>query len=164
MFHKTNLLLTLVLSVFLLPQTVLSQNKGEIQALANLSELKVYFDVKADSASKLEKRFQWIHDTYEQASQKGVKVAIIIGVRSQASFFVTRGDDYIDEEDVLIKVKIDKWLKRFAAMEIPLEQCGISAKLFDIDVEEFLPEMTVVKNSYISIAGYQNKGYAYVPM
>lgn len=164
MFHKTYILLTLVLAVVLLPQTVLSQNQDDIQALAGLSGLKVYFDVKADSAAKLEKRFQWIHDTYEQASQKGLKVAIVIGVRSKASFFVTRGDEYVDEEDLLIKGKIEKWLKRFTVMGIPMEQCGISADLFDIDVEEFLPEITVVKNSYISIAGYQNKGYAYVPM
>ncbi len=164
MFQKTYLLLMLVFAVFLLPQTALSQNQGDILALANLSELKIYFDVKADSAAKLEKRFQWIHDTYQQASQKSIKVSIVIGVRSRASFFITRGDDYIEEEDVLKKGKIEQWLKRFAEIGIPMEQCGISAKLFDIEVDEFLPEITVVKNSYISIAGYQNKGYAYVPM
>ena len=164
MFQKTFLLVTLLFAVFILPQAAVSKDQGDIMALSDLATLKVYFDVKADSAGKLEKRFQWIHDTYEQATQKGLKVAIVIGIRSQASFFVTRGDEYVDEEDILIKGKIEKWLKRFAAMEIPLEQCGISAKLFDIERDEFLPEMTVVKNSYISIAGYQNKGYAYVPM
>ena len=164
MRHRTFLLLAAVLALFLLPQTALSQNPGEIAALANLSVLKIYFDVKADSAAKLEKRFQWIHDTYEQARQKGIKAAIVIGIRSKASFFVTKGDEYIDEEEVLTKGKIDKWLKRFAEMGIPMEQCGISAELYDIDAEEFLPQMTVVKNSYISIAGYQNRGYAYVPM
>jgi uncharacterized protein len=164
MFRKIDLILILFLSAFLFPLPALSQNQGDISALAGLSGLKVYFDVKADSAAKVEKRFQWIHDTYEQASQKGLKVAIIVGIRSQASFFVTRGDDFIDEEDILIKGKIEKWLKRFVAMGIPMEQCGISAKLFDIEVEEFLPQIKVVKNSYLSIAGYQNKGYAYVPM
>ena len=164
MFHKTYLLLTLLLGFFVLPPPASSQNNADILALADLSSLKVYFDVKADSAAKLEKRFQWIYETYEQASQQGLKVAIVIGVRSKASFFVTRGDEYVDEEDLLLKGKIEKWLKRFATMEIPMEQCGISAKLYDIEADEFLSEIRVVKNSYISIAGYQNKGFAYVPM
>ncbi len=164
MLKKTYLLLTLLFAVVLLPHTASSQNNADIQSLAGLSVLKMYFDVKSDSAAKLEKRFQWIHESYEQANQKGITVAIVIGVRSRASFFVTKGDEYVEEEDLLIKAKIEKWLRRFAEMGIPVEQCGISAKLYDIEREEFLSEITVVKNSYLSIAGYQNKGYAYIPM
>lgn len=157
-------LLIFFLGIFLFPQTSLSQNPGDIPALTNLSDFKVYFDVKADSAAKLEKRLQWIHDTSEQVSQKGLRADIVIGFRSQASFFVTRGDEYIDESDIHLKKKIENWLKQFVKMGISMEQCGISAELFDIEVEDFLPEVTVVKNGFTSIAGYQNKGYAYVPM
>jgi intracellular sulfur oxidation DsrE/DsrF family protein len=47
-------------------------------------------------------------------------------------------------------------LKRFADAGISLEQCGLSAELFDIDTQDFLAEITVIKNSYISMIGYQN--------
>jgi intracellular sulfur oxidation DsrE/DsrF family protein len=164
MLRNISLILTLFLGFFLLPQIASSQQQNDILALHNLSELKVYFDVKADSAPKLEKRLAWINDTYEQVSQKGLKASFIIGFRSKASFFVTKGDDYIDEEDILTKGKIEKWLKHLVKLGIPLEQCSISAGLYDIDPQDFLPEITVVTNGYVSIAGYQNKGYAYVPM
>ena len=56
----------------------------------------MYFDIKADSAAKLEKRLIWINDTYDQVSEKNLKATFIIGIRSKASFFVTKGDDYIE--------------------------------------------------------------------
>jgi len=155
---------TFFLALFFLPQAAFSQQGNDLRALDTLSELKVYFDIKADSAAKLEKRLIWINDTYEQVTQKNIKATFIIGIRSKASFFITKGDDYIDEEDIVFTGKIEKWLKHFVKQGIPIEQCGISAKLFDIDSEDFFPEVTFVKNSYISIAGYQNRGYAYVPM
>ncbi len=150
--------------MLVVPQTLLSKDQGDLSALTNLSELKIYFDVKAESAGKVEKRMQWIRDTYEQAKQQGLQTSFIIGFRSQASFFVTKGDDYIDDEEIITKGKIEKWLLRFRKMGMVLEQCGLSAELFEIDEEDFLPEVNVVKNSFVSIAGYQNRGYAYVPM
>ena len=150
--------------VLFVPQSVFSENQRDLQALTNLSELKVYFDVKADSAAKVEKRMQWIQDSYNQATQQGLKASFVIGFRSHASFFVTKGDDYIDEGEGANKEKIENWLRHFQKIGIVLEQCNLSAELFEIDLEDFLPEVRVVKNSFVSIAGYQNRGYAYVPM
>lgn len=164
MLRNTKIILAFLFGIFLLPQTASSQQEDDLLALDNLSELKVYFDIKADSAAKLEKRLIWINDTYNQVSQKGIKATFIIGIRSKASFFITKGDEYVAEEDILTKGKIEKWLKYYVKQGIHIEQCGLSAKLFDIDPQDFFPEITVVKNSYISIAGYQNKGFAYVPM
>lgn len=161
LYRKYFLLLLVALFV---PQTVFSESLGDIPALANLSELKVYFDVKADSAGKVEKRMQWIQDTYEQVTQQGLQASFVIGFRSRASFFVTKGDDYIDERESITKGKIEEWLLRFRKMGMVIEQCRLSAELFEIDQEDFLPEVRVVKNGFVSISGYQNRGYAYVPM
>ncbi|NOQ45399.1 MAG: hypothetical protein GQ559_01790, partial [Desulfobulbaceae bacterium] len=85
MLRNTFTILTFFLAVFLLPLIALSQKQDDVRALDNLSSLKAYFDVKADSAAKLEKRLTWINDSYEQMGQKGLHVKIIIGFRSQAS-------------------------------------------------------------------------------
>ena len=164
MLRNGSIILTFFLVLFLVPQIASSQKQNTIGDLDNLSGLKAYFDIKADSAAKIEKRLVWINDIYEQMTQKGVKPTFIIGFRSQASFFVIKEDEDIDEEDLPTKRKIENWLKHFAELGIPLEQCGLSVELYDIDPQDFLPEITVVKNGYISMIKYQNKGYAYVPM
>lgn len=164
MLRNTSIILTIFLVFFIVPQVASSQQQDTIGALDNLSGLKAYFDIKADSAAKIEKRLVWINDMYEQMSQKGIKASFIIGFRSQASFFVIRQDEDIDEEDIPAKRKIEKWLKHFAVLGIPIEQCGLSAELYDIEPQDFLPEITVIKNGYMSMIKYQNKGYAFVPM
>lgn len=164
MLRNTSIILTLVFVLFLVPQIVSSQKQDSLRSLDDLSGLKAYFDIKADSAAKIEKRLEWINEIYEQMNQKRGKATFIIGFRSKASFFVVKGDEDIDEEDLPTKRKIEKWLKHFAELSIPLEQCGLSAELYDIEPEDFLSEITVVKNGYVSIIKYQNEGYAYVPM
>lgn len=164
MFRNICIILVSFLSVSLLPQMASAQKQDDIRALENLSAIKAYFDIKADSAAKVEKRLLWINDIYEEMKQKGIKATFIIGIRSHASFYVTKGDEYIYEEDLSTTGKIEKWLKDFVKLGVHVEQCGLSAKLYDIDPKDFFPEVTVVKNGYISMIGYQNKGYAYVPM
>lgn len=163
MSHKL-LSLSFVLAVIFLPQTVLSQDRAEVAALSGLSQLKVYFDVKAETAPKLEKRLQWINDAYAQATGQGLKAVFVVSFRSRASFLVTKGTEYIDEDEIPLKANIDKWIADFQTRGITMEQCGLTAELFDIEKEEFLDGIRVVQNGYVSIAGYQNRGYAYVPM
>ena len=52
----------------------------------------------------------------------------------------------------------------FKAKGIVMEQCQIAAQLHRIELTDFLPEVEVVQNSYISMIGYQAKGYSQVPM
>ena len=45
-----------------------------------------------------------------------------------------------------------------------VEQCKVAAGLHDIDPEDFLPDIDLVRSGYISMTGYQAKGYSLVPM
>ncbi len=47
---------------------------------------------------------------------------------------------------------------------IRFEQCGDAANLRKIDVNSFIPEVTVIGNGMISAIGYANKGYAVIRM
>ena len=158
------ILVILCFASFLSPHTASSEKRADMGALENITVMKAYFDIKADKIEKLEKQLGWIHDIHKQMSEKGIKTTFIIGFRSNASYFVTKGDEYVYEEDLAAKEKIENRLKQFVKLGMRLEQCGLSAELFEIDPQKFLSEITVVKNGYISMIGYQNKGYAYVPM
>ena len=163
--RSTFMLLSFFLFLCFVPQIVLSQQqKGRGEAIENVSALKAYFDIKADSAAKIVQRPKWINAIYEQMRQKGEKPAFIIAFRSQASFYVVRGDEDIDEDEIPLKRKIENRLKHFVQLGIPVEQCGLSAELYDINPSDFLPDVTTVTNGYISMIKYQNRGYAYVPM
>ena len=134
------------------------------QALSGLSQVKVYFDMKTATPQKLENRLMWISDTHDKLVKNGVKTEFVIGFRNQASYYVTKGDDYVFEEELAIKEKIHSWIKKFKKLGMVMEQCAISARLYDIEPEDFFPEIQVVQSSYVSIIAYQAKGYALFPM
>lgn len=134
------------------------------RALSDLSAVKAYYDVNVGIPGKLLTRLRLIDKTYEQLVSAGVKPEFIIGFRGKASYFVTKGDDYVFEEDMPAKKKVLKWVQTLKARGIILEQCHIAAKLHDIDPKDILPEVEIVQNGYISMIGYQAKGYSQVPM
>jgi intracellular sulfur oxidation DsrE/DsrF family protein len=56
------------------------------------------------------------------------------------------------------------WVDHFNALGFRIEQCALAAAMLDIDPGDFLPAVKVVENGYISLIGYQQQGFALVPM
>lgn len=141
-------------------QTIYNNN----DALKNVAQSNVYFDVSLDDDQKILLRLELLQRTTQQLKDAGVDVSVVIGFRGGASRFITKGDHYVLDEETGNKKKIQEWVSRFANEGIKLEQCSIAAELLDIAYDDFLPEITIVANGYISLIGYQNQGYAVVPM
>jgi hypothetical protein len=133
-------------------------------ALTGVRETKVYFDVNVGEPAKLLNRLQLIDATYDQLVAAGISPLFVVGIRGKASNYFTRGDDYVLDTDLPVKRQIEAGIDRFKARHYRLEQCYIAAGLQDIDVVDFLPQLEVVASGYVSMIGYQSKGYAFVPM
>ena len=43
-----------------------------------------------------------------------------------------------------------------------LEQCHVAMRLTKVAADKILPEIKVVGNGWISLMGYQSRGYAYI--
>lgn len=105
-----------------------------------------------------------IDKTLEQLPAQDITAEAIIGFRGRASRFVTQGKDYIDDEELSIKINVHHLLESFAKKGIPMEQCLIAAKLHDIAPNDFRPELTLGDNGYVAMILYQNSGFALVPL
>jgi hypothetical protein len=160
--------LQLVMALFLIAFTVRSglaaAPYNNSNALQGVRETKVYFDVNVGEPAKLLNRLQLIDTTYDQLVAAGISPLFVVGIRGKASNYFTRDDDYVLDIDLPVKKQIEARVDQFKARRFSIEQCSIAAGLQDIDVADFLPQLEVVANGYISMIGYQSKGYAYVPM
>lgn len=133
-------------------------------ALKNITQSNIYFDVSLDDDQKLLLRLNLLQRTLQQMKDAGVDLSVVIGFRGGASRFITKDDHYVLKEETGNKQKIQEQVSRLANEGILIEQCSIAAELFDIAYDDFLPEVDIVGNGYISLIGYQNQGYAVVPM
>ncbi|MGB3211115.1 MAG: hypothetical protein WBB19_10460 [Desulforhopalus sp.] len=133
-------------------------------ALKGLKETKAYFDVTVGNPKLLLIRLQLVEKTYNQLVTAGVTPTFVVGIRGKASNYITKGTDYVLDIDLPEKESIATMVQKLSALGIALEQCRIAAGFEDIDVADFLPEVALVANGYVSMIGYHAQGYGFIPM
>ncbi len=134
------------------------------RALDGVQKTSIYFDVSLTDDALLVVRMDLLDRTIRTLEESGLEVNAVIGVRGHASRFITEDDHYVLEEEIDNKKKIQEWVKRFSDRGVVIEQCAIAAGMHDIAPDDFLPQVTIVGNGYVSLVGYQAQGYAVVPM
>lgn len=134
------------------------------KALRGVDIAKAYFDVTVGNPSLLLLRLQLVEKTYNQLQAAGVRPEFVIGIRGKASNFFTNGNDYVLDVDLSEKEQITKLVKKLKKLGTDIEQCRIAADLQEIAPKDFLPEISLVANGYVSMIGYHAQGYGLVPM
>lgn len=158
------LLATLLLSASLSLAGQHKEDDNKAAALRGLQETKAYFDVTIGNPKLLLVRLQLVEKTYNQFVAAGITPTFILGVRGKASRFITNGTNYVLDIDHSEKERITALIKKLKTAGVTIEQCSIAAGFEDIDVKDFLPEVELVANGYVSMIGYQSQGYGFVPM
>lgn len=144
---------------------VLAAPPNDHEALAGLKEVKVIFDITTGDPKKLLSRLGLIEETRDGMIKQGVKPHFVLAFRGLASIFVQRDQSRIKLEDLDIAKQIADKVKAMSQEQgVKLEQCAVAQRYLKLKNEDTLPEIEVIGNSFISLAAYQNKGYAYIPI
>lgn len=134
-------------------------------ALHGVSEVKVIFDITTGDAKKLLSRLGLIEETRDSIVKQGGKPNLILAVRGPASLLMQKDESRIKLEDLPVAAKIkDKIRAMSKEPDYQLNQCSVANRYLKINNEDTIPEVKVIGNSWISLAAYQNRGYAYIPI
>ncbi|MBI3523894.1 MAG: hypothetical protein HY066_05095 [Betaproteobacteria bacterium] len=134
-------------------------------ALKGLADVKVIYDVTTGDAKKLLSRLGLVEETRESIIKQGGKPHFILSIRGPASLLVQKDESRIKLEDLEVAAKIKEKIKAMSKEpEYQLNQCAVANRYLKIKNEDTIPEVKVIGNSWISLAAYQNKGYAYIPI
>ena len=135
------------------------------EALNGLTDVKVIFDITTGDAKKLLSRLGLIEETRDGMVKQGVKPHFILAFRGPASLLVQKDESRIKLEDLEVAAKIQQKIKAMSKdKSYRMAQCAVANRYLKIKNEDTIPEIEVIGNSFISIAAYQNKGYAYIPI
>lgn len=135
------------------------------EALKGVAEVKVIYDVTTGNAKKLLSRLELIEETRSSIVQQGGKPQFILSVRGPASLLVQKDQSRLKPEDLEVAAKIrDKIAAMSKEPGYELTQCAVANRFLKIKNEDTLAEVKVVGNGWISLAAYQNKGFAYIPI
>ena len=160
---KKIIIFLIVCSLFALAGAC-AEPTAAVKSLQGLKHVKIICDMNVGEPKLLLKRMELLDTTYRQLEAAGVKATVVVAFRGKASFFITKGDGYVPADAVAAKREARSWIERFRKNGFEVEQCAIAAEMLDIQLTDFIPEVEIVQNGYVSIVGYQQQGYAYLPM
>lgn len=160
------MMLFLVLTAAIASFSVYAEGAPEDkEALSGLKEVKVIFDITTGDAKKILSRLGLIVETRDGMVKQGVTPHFVLAFRGPASLFVQKDQSLVKLEDVELMKNIQLKLKEMSIdKSFSLAQCAVANRYLKIKNEDTIPEVRVVGNSFISMAAYQNKGYAYIPI
>ena len=160
------LTLGLFLSACLLVSTAARGLSGEYNTLKGLMTVKAVFDFELGNPQSALVHLQVIQQTFKDKNMwvSKKKPEIVVVFVGPSVKLVSKNRSGFTAEDQKI---LDEYASTLAAMTkdgIKFEICLIAAKLLGVEPSSILPEITQVGNGWISMIGYQAKGYSLVPV
>ncbi len=133
-------------------------------ALAGVTQTKTLFDMGVTEPKTLEFYLRVIRQTYDDLVRQGHKPDMVIDFRGSSVRLVTTETWAFSEEDQALLTKAAEMVKELKSLGVRMEACSIATDFYKIDPATILPEIKMVGNTFITLTGYQSKGYALVPI
>jgi len=132
--------------------------------IAGMKEAKVAFDITAGEPGRMLNILNTIDETREGLIKHGVTPRFVLAFRGPASLLTQTDLSRLKPEDRETAAKVAAKLKQLhgtAGIE-RMDQCSIAMRGQKVDKAQLSPDVTVVENGWITLVGYQAKGYAYI--
>jgi intracellular sulfur oxidation DsrE/DsrF family protein len=132
--------------------------------VAGLKDAKVAFDITAGEPGRMLLILNTIDETREGFLKQGVTPHFVLAFRGPASLLTQSDVSRLKPEARETAGRVAAKLKQLRATPgiERLDQCSIAMRGQKVDRAQVLPEVTIVENGWITLVGYQAKGYAYI--
>jgi intracellular sulfur oxidation DsrE/DsrF family protein len=166
MERKTRILVSIVVASVFMLAAVSSASAATYESLAGMKSVKAIFDVRAANAKSAAVQLKLIHDTYKDQGIRAVskKPLFVVAFMGPSVKLLSKDKQGFSAEDQKLMDEIAQTVQAMAKDGIKLEVCDFAAKVFGVDPASILPEIKHVPNGWISLIGYQARGYSLVPV
>lgn len=127
-------------------------------------EAKMAFDITNGNPQVVNLTLAVIDLTRKQLIEQGLTPRIVVAFRGDASYFTQDTLAVVKEEQraeaLVVKAKIRE-LRKASGVE-GFEQCNVPLASRKLNPKDLMAEVQLVPNGWISLANYQQKGYAYI--
>ena len=138
---------------------------GEYEsALKGVKGVQAVFDVSQGNPKVSNVIFWAVKNVYEDETVKALaeKPQLAIVFHGPAVKLISTDRGAFKGEELAEVEKFHETLRQMKKDGVKLEVCLYAAKVMGVDPAAILPEIDRVGNGFISVIGYQNRGYAVV--
>ena len=154
--------------ILLLVGNVAHADPPEINDQAALGDLKVgkgVFLVDIGDAKKLNFYLDVIQGTYKGMKDQGVAPDfVLVYIGPSVKYLSTTPSPETEQEAGGVLLEIESNVEALAALGVKQEICAVATRVFGIDNDTVLADLSLVGDGFISLIGYQAQGYHLVPV
>ena len=155
--------ISLTLLAFLLLVAVPIVSAKEAEALKRVESAKVIFDVRIANPQSAALYLKLMHQTFQQLVAEKKKPVCVVSFMGPSVKLISKNRQGFASGDQKSLDQIAETISGMAKEGIRVEVCMFAANLLKVDPASILPEIKKVENGWISLIGYQARGYSLVP-
>ncbi len=158
--------MSIFLTICLLMVSIGNSSSEEYNSLKGLKSVKAVFDFELANPQSALLHLQVIQQTFKDKNMwvSGKKPEFTIIFIGPSVKLVSKNRGGFKEEDQKTLDELARTITEMAKDGIKLEICLIAVNVFGIEPSSILPEIKQVGNGWISLIGYEAKGYSLVPV
>jgi intracellular sulfur oxidation DsrE/DsrF family protein len=163
--ESRKLILSLILSTCLAFVATTHGFAADYESLKGLKSVKAVFDVRISNPKSAALNLKVIYDTYKDESIMAVtkKPAFVVIFIGPSVKLMSKNKEGFSPEEQKSLDEIANTISIMAKDGIRIEICLVAANIFGVDPGSFLPGIKPVPNGWVSLIGYETKGYSLVP-
>ncbi|MFW6020910.1 MAG: DsrE family protein [Guyparkeria sp.] len=157
--------LGLAMAALLLAPGVFAESLDNRAAIGELENVKAVYDVRKSDPRALDMYLKAIITNVENLEKEGVEADLVMVFISHSVKFINTAPALETEADYGSELEsIAASVKTLQDLGVRMEACNGATRAFDVDNDTLLPGIEPVRSGFISLMGYQNNGYALVPV
>lgn len=142
-----------------------AQKPDDADALEGIETGKVVWDITLSNPGQLLFIMKVIDETYQDMLRQDVTPDMIFTFHGRVLKLLSSQPLELDLDE---EVALEELLALIQTMSkkpgIKMESCSVASRILGIDNSTIIPAVKPVGNTFVSLIGYQQKGYALIPI
>ncbi len=154
-----------ILLILLLVSNAQADKPSDADALEGIDTGKVIWDVTLSNPSRLLFVMKVINETYEDLVQQNVTPDMVFTFHGRVLKLLSSQPLELDLDEELALEELLVLIKDMSQKPgVKMESCSVASRILGIDNSSIISEVKPVGNTFVSLIGYQQKGYALIPI
>lgn len=159
------MLLVLVLGATAGSAPAMAAELDNAEAVRGLETVRAVYDVRKSNPKALAAYLKAIVGNHENLLEEGVKPDLrVVFIAESVKFITTDPAPEIALEHEAVLKDIAATIAELDRLGVKMEVCSGATRAYGVDNDTLLPQLQAVRSGFIAIMGYQNQGYALVPV
>ncbi|WP_024326346.1 DsrE family protein [Thioalkalivibrio sp. AKL19] len=165
MRNRIVILLVALLLPLGLASTAAAEGLDNREATQGIETMRAVYDMRKSDPNVMLAYLRGIATNHENLLKEGVEPDLRMVFIAEAVKFITTDPEpeiAIDHGDTL--EEIAKAVDRLDELGVKMEVCAAATRAYGVDNDQVLEPIQPVRSGFIAVMGYQNQGYALVPV